>query len=198
MGIQRKFTWISTWTLLERPEKTPSRLYFETHGGVLRKMAFETAPPAPAHHRPSLPTPSSPHPESYLEDYLYTSASLNDIASIIPCIGKIVGKPAVIGLLLCDANGRESCVGQVRRDSLGCPLPVDPSQKLWLGFSLERNLPRVQIVKTSRPLHQEDLTWIDVPWTGTLEWWFSFRQCKVYHGNLSSPATRRDFDNWRS
>lgn len=128
-----------------------------------------------------------------MEDYFFTSASLDDVITVTPCTSNQDGMLAIIGLLFSASNGRESCVGQIRRDSLGCPLDVDRSQRLWLGFSMQKRQPRVVKVDTFRS--REELTWFDMPWAGVLEWWFSFRQSRLYHEGRTSPVTRIGFGN---
>lgn len=133
-----------------------------------------------------------------VEDYFHTWCILNRVTSIRPCNGLQGGDQAILGLLFSNADGTESCVGQIRRDCLGSSKKIDVSGRLWLGFSLKNNEPRVVRVETfhsnvCQDADASDLSWFVVPWHGKLEWWFSFRQSKVCHEGRTSPETRVDF-----
>lgn len=160
-------------------------LAFESNHAILQSNA----------RVPTLPEPLSLYPESQpIEDYFYTSALLDNATTVTPCNGSYKGGAYITGLILTYTDGHESCVGHIRRDSLSCPLELTESPMLWLGFSLENMEPRVAKIETvSRPSDTHSLEWLEVPWTGQLEWWFSARQCKVHHKQKASPATRLAF-----
>ncbi|KAI1479326.1 hypothetical protein F4774DRAFT_425973 [Daldinia eschscholtzii] len=67
-------------------------------------------------------------------------------------------------------------------------LPIDPSPNIdepWFYSSSMDIIERdsyVAVVSTSEPVDRgEYLSWLDVPWYGTLEWWFSYSQTTVSH-----------------
>ncbi len=188
---------------MNRPEpQDPSRVIYQTSQSGISILAFESSQQsAPADDRqPVFPTPLSRYPDSkrFYEDYYYTMAALDDITLVTPCRRRIGGTLVVTGLLIRDAGGHTSCVGQVRLDSLDCPLEVSPatSQMLCLGFSpTSMGGHCVTSVIVARPSEMHVSTtllassWLDLPFRGRLEWWYSFRQCKIHHEVQESPAT---------
>jgi hypothetical protein len=96
---------------------------------------------------------------------------------------------------------RVSCVGEVRLHALGARLELldgggGGGGALWLGFAdTALQGPSVTRIATSRPVEtemkteSEGVTWFALPCRGRLEWWFSFRQCRVYHEGRASPET---------
>lgn len=195
-GPYRRRDWgHSIWILLfDQFEKQPIRLYFDESSNGVRYLAFETPSPSTERQVPNLPNPQSTHcpPCLYIEDYFYTSASLEDITTLTTCQREQDGTIIIIGLLFTYSNGRQSCVGQIRCDSLGPSQSIIPTTRLSLGFLLEDRKPRVAKVCISEESECNELIWLRVPWTGVLEWWFSIRQCKIYHGNQESPETRQE------
>lgn len=145
---------------------------------------------AVTHGPAELPMPSS-YPKTKLitiGDYFYTSASLENVTEITPCLGEPDINGSIVGLLLRYSNGRQACVGRFRLDRAGKSLKASASGMLFLGFSRTmQNHPYVARVSVSRPRRAE-LTWLDLPWEGKLEWWFSCKECKVCHeGKMSLP-----------
>ncbi|KAL2174926.1 uncharacterized protein P884DRAFT_207934 [Thermothelomyces heterothallicus CBS 202.75] len=182
----------SNWTLLDRPSKQPSRIFYDTYSAGIRLLGFAAPPPTPDSQRPELPTPLSTSPSFSQEDYYYTSAALDGITAVTPSLQQIGGTSVITGLLLHRSNEHTSCVGQIRLDSLGCPLEVGTSQRLWLGF-LSTTMGGYCMTRaaTSRPTDIRALTWLALPFSGLLEWWFSYRQCRIHHEGQASPETCR-------
>jgi hypothetical protein len=192
----------SYWTLMNRPEpQDSSRIIYQTSQSGISVLAFESSQgSAPADGcQPVIPKPLSRSPEcrGFYDDYCYTTATLDDTNLVTPCRRRIGGALVVTGLLLRDASGHISCVGQVRLDCLGCPLEVSPatSQMLYLGFSpTSEGGHCVTSVIVARPSEMnvhttmQAPTWLDLPFRGKLEWWFSSRQCKIHHESQESPA----------
>lgn len=116
------------------------------------------------------------------------------MAAVTPCRCRMGGLRVTRGLLLHHAGGGVSCVGEVRLHALGPRREVDGA--LWLGFG-ETPLegPSVLEVATERPGPgpgpggREGVVWFVLPCSGRLEWWFSFRQCRVYYEGRASPET---------
>lgn len=181
------------WALLDRPSKQTSRIFYNTSSAGIYRLGFETPSPTPNSQRSTLPTPLSLSPTTWQEFYYYTSAALDGVTTVTPSMHQVAGTSVIIGLLLHDSNApTTSCVGQIRLDSLGCPLEVGASQRLWLGFlSMRTGGHCVAKVATSPPsdIDAYTLTWLALPYHGMLEWWFSHRQCRVHHGGQASPAT---------
>ncbi|KAK3300334.1 uncharacterized protein B0H64DRAFT_380644 [Chaetomium fimeti] len=186
----------SGWTLLNRPRKEPSRIFYDTSDSRMGVLAFETPPPESDGQRPASLTPLSPGPESGpLEPYFYSSSDLSGVTAVTPCERRFGETSVIRGLLLHHADAHVSCVGEVRLDSLGCPLKVEGP--IWLGFSTTRGAPCVTQIATSRPAETDAVDWLALPCRGQLEWWYSFRQCRVHHEGRASPATSDVFERPR-
>ncbi|PNY29905.1 Uncharacterized protein TCAP_00182 [Tolypocladium capitatum] len=135
---------------------------------------------------PSL-KPSSPPPYTqYNEPWYYTNCRLEDAVEITCCTDKAASHKPIIGMLISYGNGRRACVGQYRMDWATDTFTVNPSRRLRIGLGkTRRNLPYVANVSL-RGLATPDsdsLSWIDIPWHGKLEWWFSHRQCKLCYSD---------------
>lgn len=161
----------------------------------IRCLGFESPTPTWPSERSGFPRPRalSAHPGWDVEDSYYSSVAFDDIETVTPSRLQIGGVSGITGLLFQHANAHTSCVGQVRLDSLGSPFEVGNSQELWLGFgSPSMGGPCVIQAPASPPPDEEnapELTWLALPCRGLLEWWLSFRQCKIHHESRESPAT---------
>lgn len=191
-GLQRD------WTLLDQRDNQPGRIFYEVSPWGMCRLAFDTPYPPPSSELFTFPMPQSKSPADSLnwapdmEEYFYTSATLDGIATVTPSLHQLGGKRGTLvitGLLLHHPDGHTSCVGQVRIDSLGCRFDVDSC--LWLGFaSGPMGGPCVVTATSCLPSTSDDsLTWLALPCRGLLEWWFSTRQCKLHHEGRESPAT---------
>lgn len=176
----------SNWTLLDRPSNRPSRIFYETSPLGIRCLGFETPHPTPGTELSTFPRPLSKSPRWGLEEYHYTSATLDDITMVTPSLHQIGGTSVITGLLFHHSNAHTSCVGQVRLDSLGCRFEVDSC--LWLGFASTIIGGPCVIKATNSPPSDDSLIWLPLPCRGLLEWWFSFRQCKLHLEGRESPA----------
>jgi hypothetical protein len=90
-------------------------------------------------------------------------------------------------------------VGEFRLDYAGEPLPVGNSPRLYLGFGALVQYPYVSKVQLSPPTEAEDaLDWMEIDWTGELEWLFDECACQVVHGDQASayPAVLRPYINY--
>ncbi|KAK4243265.1 hypothetical protein C7999DRAFT_18369, partial [Corynascus novoguineensis] len=181
--------------MAKRPGKQTSRIFYNTSSAGIYLLGFETPSPTPNSQRPTLPTPPSFSPTLYQEFYYYTSAALDGVTTVTPSLHQVAGTSVSISLLLHDSNARAtSFVGQIRLDSLGCPLEVGASQRVWLRFlSMRMGGHCVARVATSLPsdIDAHTLTWLALPYYGIPEWWFLHRQCRVHHEGQASPATSK-------
>ncbi|SPQ19054.1 e6e2ec79-93ae-4bde-87dc-f58c79148bf6 [Thermothielavioides terrestris] len=191
-GELRYGNWV--YTLIYRAGETPDRIYFDISllgiheiilGAPLPRVRVDLPLPQAL---PQLPSPRSACPSHYYydENYYFTSATLDGVAEITPCRSDL----GVIGLLLHYHDGRQAALGQVRLDKLQRPpLKVDPSRSMWLHFSVSsENCPNIEAIEFVSPTVVGPQHF-PVAWRGTLEWWFSYRQCRLWHGMFSSPPT---------
>ncbi|KAI1820331.1 hypothetical protein F4861DRAFT_73742 [Xylaria intraflava] len=131
--------------------------------------------------------PSSPPPYTqYNELWYYTNCRMEDVMEITCCADKVAPHRPIIGMLLRYSNGRRACVGQYRMDWTVDTLTVDPLRPLSIGLGrTKRRFPYVAEVslKGLGKSGLDSISWMDIPWHGRLEWWFSQRQCKLSYSD---------------
>lgn len=182
------------WTLLDAPDGKPGHFFFDTHPTCTRALSFDTEAPtttAPVFNLPGVPEASSPHPSFQSSDgFFWSSASVEDVTGVRPC--RLEGK--IVGLLFSYLDGSSAAIGQVRLDHLA-PLKRVDGGKLYLGFTrTSENCPYIARVEmlTEKPdglvKDQQDGVemWFEVSWSGTIEWWHSYRQCQIWQDGRQS------------
>lgn len=125
----------------------------------------------------------------------YSSSSLENVTEVIVCKSKnekdtgvirhfdlensrMVESPykKVAGLLLRYADGSEASVGCFRFDWAETPLTTDDARGLFVGTrpgKIVQIPPHVAAVSTAPPEAEGEFTWMEMSWTGVLEWWFN-------------------------
>lgn len=125
----------------------------------------------------------------------YSSSSLENVTEVIVCKSKnkkdtgvirhfdlensrMVESPykKVAGLLLRYADGSEASVGCFRFDWAETPLTRDDARGLFVGTrpgKIVQIPPHVASVGITPPEAEGEFTWMEMPWTGVLEWWFN-------------------------
>ncbi|CRK19048.1 hypothetical protein BN1708_012501 [Verticillium longisporum] len=131
---------------------------------------------------PSL-TPSSPPPYTqYNEAWYYTNCRLEDVVEVTCCIDQSAPHQPIIGMLLRYGNRHRACVGQYRLDWALDTISVDRSKMLSIGLGrTKRRFLYVAELGLQRlgTTDSGSLSWMNIPWHGRLEWWFSQRQSKL-------------------
>lgn len=189
LGPQQRAGWDCTWTLLDRPTPELGSVSYDFAEFGISELAFETPQPQHIDPDPMLLLPPSPFPEATsLQDYFYSAARLDSVIDVAQCMHPSARR--ITGLLFHRDNGDQVSVGEVRLERLGPPIKITGSAKLWLGFVSTIHGVFVQSMELSRPRTASPMVWLDVPFRGLLEWWFSFDQCKVYYDGRASPPTR--------
>ncbi|KEY64398.1 hypothetical protein S7711_08458 [Stachybotrys chartarum IBT 7711] len=177
------------WTLLDVSHGEPKQLFYDTHIDGIRCLMFDS--PAPL----ALSQPFSGPLSDYLSPKLarttnhhlfWSSAPLAGVVTVEHCRVKVERSWEITGLLFCYKDEPTKALGQVRLDCLTGARTVDPTQQLWFQFRLNKGqrpvVIRVEVTKPPNP----DVTWFSVPWSDTLEWWFSFRETHLWHDGRKS------------
>ena len=115
----------------------------------------------------------------YSEERFFSSCSLENVVEVTLCRSQGGYPDGIIGMLVRYANNDRACVGAFRFDWASETCHVGEAKRLYIGCSQE---PRwVKDVRVEPPAEGSELSWMAVPWSGKLEWWFSREQSAVYH-----------------
>ncbi|KAH8729222.1 hypothetical protein BGZ61DRAFT_529465 [Ilyonectria robusta] len=211
IGPQPRTIKIPEWRLLDRPRKTPSRIFFEENWIGSTKMAFETPEPVKIGAYYPVVIPRSPYPRLTKEqlaievaveskcifnaqerpkvkedrimerEYFYSSAPLTGVVRVLPCRSSCNGESAIVGLLLQYKDGRRRTVGRVQLNSLDPAIEVDSSTERIM-YRLSKDKRMMLQVKAFE--HDPGSEWTAVPQSGNLGWWLMSRwsiMCDVFH-----------------
>lgn len=141
---------------------------------------------------PVMPTAISPCPDRGDDVcWMYTACSLDQVTGIRLCIEESKQHRSVVGMLLWYADGHRECVGQWRFDWASERVPVSETGKLYVcTHRIERgkfaghsyvSTVAVQAPSQGKAPLADDGRWGEIPWKGSLEWWFSRSQVSVFH-----------------
>ncbi|PNP74794.1 hypothetical protein FNYG_11931 [Fusarium nygamai] len=185
------------WDLVAKtPANAPLRIFFSPsdHGipliSVPKLLDNHAAAPPPRQ------TPFGAIPRfNPLHTLHYSSASLENITQVLVCKSKnekdtgvirhfdlensrLVETPykKIAGLLFRYADGSEASVGCFRFDWAETPLARDGTRGLFVGTKPGKIVqipPHVASVGIKPPEAEGEFTWMEMPWTGVLEWWFN-------------------------
>ncbi|KAI1769769.1 hypothetical protein F4818DRAFT_312655 [Hypoxylon cercidicola] len=152
--------------------------------------AVASRPPARGTKARRIPVALSPYPESTpFEDFLYTAASVEDVAYVRLC--RAESSSIITGLVFGYTDKHQESVGQIRLDRLEAHIMINTSRKMWLQVSRSTyGFPQVVDMGFS-PTSKSNRGYIYITWHGFLEWWFSLNQCKLYYNGQASHSTRR-------
>ncbi|KAM0323069.1 hypothetical protein ACHAPQ_008811 [Fusarium lateritium] len=196
-GEHTSFSKHRGWLLIaEVDANDPIRIYFSpsTHGIPL--IAASAIPESNENTPPPVQNSLGIMPRfNPLRALHYSSASLENVVSVTVCTSKSEKDTAVIrnfdlenscmietrynkvaGLLLQYANGSQASVGCFRFDWGEPLLTTESSRGLFVGTRLGQITqipPHVAAVSVTPPEGEDEWTWRELPWKGTLEWWFS-------------------------
>ncbi|CVL10586.1 uncharacterized protein FPRN_12820 [Fusarium proliferatum] len=185
------------WNLIAKtPVNTPRRVFFSPsdHGIPLiaAQGVLDNHFAAPSPRQTPLGTVPRFNP---LHTLHYSSSSLENITEVLVCKSKNEKDMGVIrqfdlensrmvetsykkvaGLLLRYVDGSEASVGCFRFDWAETPLTRGDSRGLFVGTrpgKIVQIPPHVAAVSTAPPEAEGEFTWMEMPWTGVLEWWFN-------------------------
>ncbi|CZT43169.1 uncharacterized protein RSE6_03163 [Rhynchosporium secalis] len=172
------------------PPRNSSRIYFNewdsiSTGNEIKFLGFEhTEKPVSRAYPKSLIPISLGFQTTYNEPWFYSFCSMKDVMKITLCIDKTAGHKPIIGMLLNYSNKHCACVGQYRLDWVLKPFEVNQARKLHIGIKrTTKGFPYVADISMHAPIDCSSTSWLDVSWSGTLEWSFSHRQCKLYYNS---------------
>ncbi|KAI1500052.1 hypothetical protein F5X99DRAFT_430004 [Biscogniauxia marginata] len=173
------------------PPETPTRIFFNTWDSLqdekeIKFLAYSNPePPAPR------PLPISAIPiwpvqnTRYNELWYYSSCAMRGITEITLCVNRNLPHKPITGMLLRYEDGHKACVGQMRLDWTLRPIVVGQAGKLRIGsLRTEKRFLYVAIISVRERVDRDDCSWLDVPWHGTLEWWFSLRNTVIRYSKV--------------
>ncbi|KAM4062057.1 hypothetical protein HRG_008924 [Hirsutella rhossiliensis] len=177
------------FVLIERPSQELGRIYFESSANGIGALAFATDAPRIEHLLFKCPQPSPNNILLSIENYFFSSHSLDRLEEVTPCLAK--DGTGVVGLILHFPDGHRGSLGQVRFDSLGDRFTIAEKPSWFLGFGKQQGrYPYVVKVAACRPRVDGDVQDVmELSRTGKLEWIWSERQCLVLYNGCRSPPT---------
>jgi hypothetical protein len=201
---ERRFDWFKLCGSLDGPTK----MYLNHSVRGVHHLAIENMKSEPTVVAPELVPEVSTRNFFGRLSWFYTKAPLSCVSEIIPCRWqqskhseddpspprpgiRIENRYSPItGLLLRYSDGSRACVGEFRLD-YAClpPLVVGDAPRLYLGFTSKVQLHSYMAeIRLTRPtgLEESSLKWLEVDWTGELEWLFNYFACQVFHGDRAS------------
>lgn len=122
-------------------------------------------------------------------NWYYSSCRLSDVVEITPCRAQRKDSGPIIGMLLRYRDNRRGCLGQYRLDWTTQPLQVS-SKYLNIGL-LAAGTGEQQVIELAvgtESIH-DSYTWRQIPWSGTLEWWFLKNVCVLSHPEMVAIRT---------
>ncbi len=165
----------NTYSLITSLSNTPTSIYMDlVHG--LRAITLGLGATGTATAAPALPVPKSPYP-SGLDDYFYSIAQLESVREI-----QFSQLPECItGIVLHYGDGNSASLGSIELKHLSKRRQVKDA--LWVRVvpAHKAPLPRVVDILLEPPLKNQH-EYLRVSLHGSLEWWYSVRQCQLYHG----------------
>lgn len=177
-GHDEKFS----YTPLAALSNVPTSLFLDlTHN--FKALGVEAAA-EPQHPTPQIPAPRSPYPPGS-EDFFYTTAQLKHTCQLSLCrFGQYI-----TGIVLHYEDGNSASLGSVNLNHLSKRYPARTA--FWV--LVERNelkFPRVIKILLEPPVSDTE-RYLRVSLQGSLDWWFSWRQCQLYYDGTSTIPTRR-------
>lgn len=169
---------------MHTPPQTKSRIYFNAWDSLpekeVRYLAFQgtEVPTVRNYPEPLLPTMPGPYTTSN-EPWFFSTCNIRGSTEITLCKDASLGHTPIIGMLLRYADDHRACVGQFRFDMALETIRVEQDMVLYLGSRRTTKLYLYVAEVTVCPPFDPDLTWINIPWERSLEWWWSSRHCIV-------------------
>ncbi|KAI1209198.1 uncharacterized protein F4807DRAFT_467816 [Annulohypoxylon truncatum] len=186
------------------PPSRPSTIFFDK-SHVINWLACENMKPTARREIPQSVIPITSVDLSPLGWY-YSRCEMEGVTHIIPCHKNTRHPNQLVGLLLEYEDGHRERLGEWRFDWAAEPIRVlGHSGSLRLKEKVYDHLCDGQVCKVwdmevvparAPPSEEEDYDWyIDLPWHGTLEWWFDLSPLFCAHSHaewLPSPDTEAE------
>lgn len=170
-----------TYRQIAKLSRSPNTIYLDLNYKFRAVAVPQNAKPDQSSLR--LDVPLSPYPRGS-EDFFHSAASLEDVREIQFCSAA----DRITGVLLRYGDGSSAILGSVQLNKLGTSQQI--TNALWI--LIERNdlkFPRVVRILVEEPSRDAE-QYFQVYLYGSLEWWFSWRQCQLYYEGNSTIPTR--------
>ncbi|KAJ4323629.1 hypothetical protein N0V84_004237 [Fusarium piperis] len=164
-----------------------SRIYFNKVGPenepFVKHIACDEVFELPFRRRSLIPTFESHVPHENL--WFASRCELEGVKEVTLCRDVSVPHKPVIGMLVQKTDGHRDCLGQFRFDKTLETIQADRSGGLYVGLQRTPDTTYVADVRGFRPEDSwpgpKSVSWIEMPWSGTLEWKFKQADCAVMH-----------------
>ncbi|KAI1448578.1 hypothetical protein F5Y02DRAFT_414582 [Annulohypoxylon stygium] len=170
---------------IHEPAPGPSKIYFDK-GSSMNLLAFENVQPSVKRELPDSVKPVDPQAESNdgPDPYYYSRCELAGVTRITPCYRQHPHPNQFMGMLLEYEGGHTERMGEWRFDWAAESINVGKKTRLRLTMedcagqingcnTSTCEMLTAEVVPRGTPLKSGSPPWyMDVPWCGTLEWWF--------------------------
>ncbi|RTE83744.1 hypothetical protein BHE90_001758 [Fusarium euwallaceae] len=176
-----------------RPSQQGSRIYFnkvgpENEPSVLYIASDEAFEPPIQRLPPQRAPAMTGSPFDRDENPWFTSrCNLDGVKEVTLCRDVSQSHRPVIGMLVKYTDGHRECLGQFRFDRALETIQADQSGGLHISLQGIEDEDSMSVADVrSFPLGDpspcpENESWVETPWSGTLEWKFRREDCKVLH-----------------
>jgi hypothetical protein len=112
---------------------------------------------------------------------------MKEAIEVTLCRDVSLGYRPIVGTLVQYMDGHRACLGQFSLDWTLETIQVERGRGLHIGSGRsKKQFAYVADVMVDPPSDRDELSWIDIPWDGTLEWWFSPRRCILRRSSTGS------------
>ncbi|KAI1459459.1 hypothetical protein F4805DRAFT_455620 [Annulohypoxylon moriforme] len=185
------------------PPPQPSKIFFD-QGNVITAMGFQDAKFPEKREIPQSAKPKTNFDMSPL-DWYYSSCRMEGVTRIIPCHKKDANPEQLVGMLLEYDDGHKERMGEWRFDWAGEPMRIlDREGYLRVkhvdcghGNHQVLNIQQCEVwdlelvSSETAPIDRNYYDkYIDMPWYGTLEWWFFDLPVWLEHSHVDWEMTR--------
>ncbi|KAI1089870.1 hypothetical protein F5B19DRAFT_494926 [Rostrohypoxylon terebratum] len=171
---------------VHEPAPGPSKIFFDK-ATSMNLLAFENVKPFVKRDIPNSVKPVNPEADSNTTPYpfFYSRCKMGAVTRVTPCYRHHPHSNQLMGMLLEYEDGHTERMGEWRFDWAVEPINVEKKSRLRLTMEVCHGqidgckthscvVLHAEVVPLGTPLERGNHTWyMDIPWRGTLEWWFN-------------------------
>lgn len=191
-----------SWYKIDSPRGKEAMFYFDSYGAAGRELVFMSPEPLLEEQldEPVVQQPTTPCPlGSDAEYFMLSSASLENVSSMRPCHQERDRHAKITGMELRYMDGSATALGEVRLDCMGPRVAIFDSP-MWLIFRRDSDgnpyLASIEFAEPEDQRHCFHYNYMQVAWSGDIEWWFSDKLCRVWIDDSTSLLSVYETFTW--